>query len=500
MLSRLPMIVCVAILCLFVSTLVEAQKPAKTVKSHSWADDCTYEKETIVCSVKENSPQAIGPLQVPNSSVVVIRVTNKSPFDDCTLGDIKTAEIKPPDPIVTILQLLTKGISGAALPSSFKDPGETVRGKPPADRTAADNLYMDLKKMQKTIEDEIADAGKLISKNVAAVQNADKLFSNPPRTRGDYDASATADRVSVGDLRQSLNDLLVEGEPSVESETLHLGILRDRLKDILSKVAQGTDIDTIPADEALFDNVSGKIAALKANYDAVSAAHTQFRGLLTFFDQVDALVKAAGKNPFEKDVPILPFVQQTATTSVSCSNGFSKKATSPQIPVTVMYQKDPRLSVSVGPLLSTIEKQKLGTTAISTGVDSSGKPTFKSVFAVVDHAPVQVVPFAFLNYRLHDFSDKKNPAKKKSISLNASLGVGVNPNSGTNEPEFFVGPSIGFKKLMVQFGDHIGRFQEGFTGGFNIGDTVPANFPSTLPIHKVYRNGFGIALSYRLPL
>ena len=497
--SRLPMFGCVAVVCLFVSTTMEAQTPAKTAKNHSWADDCTYEKDKIVCSVKEDSPLAVGPLQVPNSSVVVIRVTNKSPFDDCTLGDIKTAEIKPPDPIVTILQLLTKAISGGALPSTFKDPGETVKSKSPADRTPADNLYLDLRKMQKNIEDEITDAGKLVLRNSTAAQNADKLFSNPPRTKADYDAPGTATRISVGDLRQTLNDLLSEGEPSLESETIHQGILRDRLKEILTKVPQGTDIDTIPADEALFDSVSGKIAGLKANYDAVSAAHTQFRALLTFFDQVDALV-ATGKNTFQKDLPILPFMQQTATTSVSCSNSFSKKATSPQIPVTVMYQKDPRLSVSVGPLLSTIEKQKLGTTAISTGVDSSGKPTFKSVFAVVDHAPVQVVPFAFLNYRLLDFSDKQNPAKKKPVSVNASVGVGVNPNSGTNEPDFFIGPSIGFKKLMIQLGDHIGRFQDGFTGGFNIGDTVPASFPSTLPIHKVYRNGFGIALSYRLPL
>jgi len=501
MLSRLPMIGCVAAVCLFITAPVDAQTAAKTAQNHSWADDCTFEKDKIVCSVKEDSPQAIGPLQVPNSSVVVIRVTNKSPFDDCTLGDIKTAEIKPPDPIVTILQLLTKSITGAALPSSFKDPGATVSGKSQSQRTPADNLYMDLKKMQKTIDDEIAEAGKLVSRNGDAAQNADKLFSNPPRTKADYDAPATATRISVADLRQSLNDLLGEGEPSVESESVHQGLLRDRLKDILAKGPQDpTDVDTIPADEVLFDNLSGKIAALKANYDAVSAAHIQFRALSTFFDQVDTLVKTAGKNPFQKDVLILPFVQQTATTSVSCSNSFSKKTTSPQIPVTVMYQKDPRLSVSVGPLLSTIEKQKLGTTPISTGVDSSGKPTFKSVFAVVDHAPVQVVPFAFLNYRLLDFSGKTNPAKKKSVSLNLSLGVGVNPNSGTNEPEFFVGPSIGFKKLMVQFGDHIGRFQDGFSGGFNIGDTVPANFPSTLPIHKVYRNGFGIALSYRLPL
>ncbi len=306
MLSRLAMMGCVATFCLFLGTSLEAKKHAKTVKKHSWANDCTYEKDKIVCGVKEDSPHAIGPFQVANSSEVVIRVTNKSPFDDCTLGDIKTVEIKPPDPIVTILQLLTKTVSGAALPSSFVDPGTKINDK--AKKTPADNLYVDLKKMQKTIDDEIANAGQLVSQNSAAAQNVDKLFSNPPRSKSEYDAPATPNKVSVTDLIQSLNDLIAEGEPSLEAETLHQGILRDQLKDILAKGPRDPiDIDTIPADEVLFDNLSGKIAALKANNDSVSAAHTQFRALLTFFSQVDSLVKTAPvaggatKNPFQKD-------------------------------------------------------------------------------------------------------------------------------------------------------------------------------------------------------
>src|SRR5687767_14283144 len=57
----------------------------------------------IICPVAENDPYPLGPLRIPNSTKVVIRVTQKSPFDDCSLAEIKLTEIKESDPIVTIL-------------------------------------------------------------------------------------------------------------------------------------------------------------------------------------------------------------------------------------------------------------------------------------------------------------------------------------------------------------------------------------------------------------
>jgi hypothetical protein len=502
----------------------------------SWADGCALalDKLTIVCDISEEAPQAVGPLKVDNSARVVIRLINKSPFDDCTLTDIKITEIKQQDPIVTILQLLTKGVTGAALPAALVTPEveAEILNRPVRSRTPADKLYLDLRELLKRTKDSISKRDKDVTRYRDAAQLIDRMFSSPPRNTTVYQAQPAADltvshTVTVNEVRNVVQDLLSEDEQVLESEQIRLGLLRDRLKDVVTKGPQdvkdpGTDkvpmpeaIDpksdkaflpldeeVIPLDEQLLNYVSGQISVLKADDDSISAARVQFRALLALFAQVDSAIKDPSKttNPFQKDLPVLPFTQQTASTAVVCSNSFTKKASTPQISVIVAYQKNPALSVSVGPLLSTIEKQKLGITPISTGVDGTGKPTFKLIFAVVDHAPVQVVPFAFLNYRFCEFGNKANPAKKKPISLNASVGVGVNPNSGTNEPEFFVGPSVGLRSLLIQFGDHIGRFQEGFTGGFKIGDTVPTGFPTSLPIHKVYRNGFGVALSYRLPL
>lgn len=457
---------------------------------------CSIADGRIICSVSERDPNAVGPLHVANESKVIIRVTEKSPFDDCSLADVKLTEIKESDPIVTILQLLTKAATGAPVPSAASALSTEIHGRAPA--TPAEHLYLDLMDFQAILSHEIAQATNLIEDPTdgltARAREVDALFSNPQRTSGQY-------QTTVPPLEQKLVTILSIPDPSFEAEQIRYGILHDRLKQVVSNgpTPGSNDINTISLAQHVLDIVAGQLAALKSNYDAIAASKVQFRTLLTFLKQTDASMQI-GANPFSKDLPLVPNRQQTATTSVSCTNSLTKKLSGPAIPVTVMYEGKSNLSVSVGALLSTIEKQKLGTTAVSTGANSSGQPTFKSVFAIVDHAPVQVVPFAFLNYRLLNLDKVASPTKPSRYTLHASAGVGVNPNSGSNEVEFFFGAALGVKKLLVQVGDHVGRFQDRFTGGFNIDDTVPANFPSTLPIHKVYRNGFGIALSYKLPL
>jgi hypothetical protein len=461
---------------------------------------CVSDGDRIICSVSESNPNAVGPLHVPNESKVVLRITNKSPFDDCSLAEVKLTEIKPSDPIVTILQLLTKAATGAPIPGGASDLSSQIRAKGHG-LTSAEELHLDLMDFEARLRQKlmavtnvIEDPGGLAS----LAQEMDNLFLNPPRTSAAYH-----DQVQQPNgAEDKLERVLSSPDPSLEAEQIRYGILHDRLKQVITNgpVLGSKDIATIDSDQAVLDTIAGELSALKSNHDSIAAAKVQFRTLITFLKQTDSSM-TVGISPFSKDLPLVPNRQQTATTSISCTNSITKKASVPTIQVTVMYEGTPNLSVSVGALLSTIEKQKLGTTAVSTGMNSTGQPTFKSVFAVVDHAPVQVIPFAFLNYRLFNLERKKcDPTKRPRYTLHASTGVGVNPNSGSNEVEFFFGLAFGIKKLFVQVGDHVGRFQEGFTGGFNIGDTVPANFPSTLPIHKVYRNGFGIALSYKLPL
>jgi len=472
-----------------------------TCPGYAQTNSCTSESGRIVCVVKESDPNALGPLHVPNESKVVLRVTEKSPFDECTLAEAKLTEIKSQDPIVTILQLLTKAATGGALPSGAAalSTTQTIRDKKQNGKTLtpAEALHEDLLDLRATLDGEITEITKTIESPGglrSLAEEIDGIFLAPPRTKEKYQSQ-------IPQLEDKLTAVLSKPDPLLEAEQLRYGILRDRLKPIIMNgpMQNSNDIATISNDEEILNTVAGQLSALKTNYDSIVAAKVQFRTLMTFMKQTDSSLRGT-TDPFTKELPMVPNLQQTATTSITCSNAITKKVSTPAIPVTVMYEGLPRLSVSVGPLLSTIEKQKLGTTPVSTGVDSTGKPTFKSLFAVVDHAPVQVVPFAFLNFRVANLERNSNPAKQPRYTLHVSTGVGVNPNSGSNEVEFFFGVGFGVKKLLVQVGDHVGRFQKGFTGGFNIGDTVPANFPSTLPIHKVYKNGFGIALSYKLPL
>src|SRR5229473_7062671 len=96
---------------------------------YAQTNSCASKSGKIVCVVKEGDPSAVGPLHVPNESKVVLRVTEKSPFDDCTLAEVKLTEIKQQDPIVTILQLLTKAATGAPLPSGSAALSSRIKSK-----------------------------------------------------------------------------------------------------------------------------------------------------------------------------------------------------------------------------------------------------------------------------------------------------------------------------------------------------------------------------------
>src|SRR5262249_59591040 len=104
--------------CLVAHGVPVADGGKNKVSKRNQDDNCVAENNKIVCSIKESEPKALGPIQVPNFSKVTIRVTEKSPFDDCALAEVKLTEIKVADPITTILGLLTKAATGAPLPAT----------------------------------------------------------------------------------------------------------------------------------------------------------------------------------------------------------------------------------------------------------------------------------------------------------------------------------------------------------------------------------------------
>ncbi|MFM9903652.1 MAG: hypothetical protein ACKVQJ_03665 [Pyrinomonadaceae bacterium] len=446
---------------------------------------CEVKGDRIVCTIKENAPEIIGPFEVPNTSKVTIKVIEKSPFDDCSLGEIKLTDIKESDAIAAILKILAKA-SGFSIPDGMSD---LANDKIPTDPTG--DLLNELKLWRRDLTDKNNAAKGTIKAAADLAHKLDDLFAKPPRNRNDYVAS-------FGVIKPLLETALSGGEPTTEPEEVRYPLVRERYKVLVTTGVPASDQPALAEAGRVLDDVAGLIASLKINTSALVAARVEMRTVRVYLNQVEYAVQNG--NPFEKEFVLLGYTQKAAETSITCTNTFTKNVTLSKLPVTVLYKNDPALSVSVGILLSTTAKQKLGIVPQRTGVDSNGVPTFKNVFGVADHARVQIVPFSFINYRLFYFGAKSEPLAKPKYSLSLSAGVGVNPNSGSNEVEYFFGPALGIKNYLIQFGDHIGRFQKGLNGGFVLGDTVPANFPSTLPINKVYKHGFGIAISYRLPL
>ena len=75
-----------------------------------------------------------------------------------------------------------------------------------------------------------------------------------------------------------------------------------------------------------------------------------------------------------------------------------------------------------------------------------------------------------------------------------TAGMGINPNNGANQPEFFLGLALGFNRFLIHPGVHFGRMQS-LGGGFTPGTAVGSGI--TPPINWSYHAAFSIGFSVR---
>lgn len=480
------------------------------VSLYAQKSNCKKDKKTgvINCEISATDPYQLKDVRIPNNAKVAIRVINKSPFDDCSKGDTKISPIAESDPLKTVLALFTQTMTGAKLAGS------------PSTNTAISNslaglLFNSSKELIRDVKD-FNNFTKDFIKHSDIHLNQEDIFkhvqyilAHPPRNDDDFRKYPTPDTVNGLLVLTEIKNIDQKGKDAVDDNTdpdyvfykTREDILKETYFDLTSRFKLISDQvkfvhDPLANDIILNLNfISGELEDSKSNYEKIVATRALFK-------TVHDILENANKKKFDayvQEFQNLRFTQSETSTIVTCQNVISKKPTEYQIPVVLQYKNDNKLSVSVGPLISNNKKQKLGTTPTSTGLNSSGAPTFVSNFAVVDKAKRQVVPFIFVNYRLWQFGNHGDLSEQPKYSVHFSIGFGANPNSGTVEPEFFIGSSFGYKNLIFSVGDHFGRFQKGFTGGFNIGDVVPASFPSALPFKKVYRQGLGVGISYKLP-
>jgi hypothetical protein len=202
-------------------------------------------------------------------------------------------------------------------------------------------------------------------------------------------------------------------------------------------------------------------------------------------------------------IAIAPDRNNTLTGALSCVSTVDMKTpTADSINYSILYQDLPLLSLSTGVLLTFQQKEVIGTTYVPS-TDPSGNPIAVAEFGVTASGRVQVFPMAFVNVRAgsyrwyHTIDWGRTREERLIVSGAITGGIGVNSNSGTNQPEFFGGPTLMFNKVLISPGVHIGRVER-LGNGFTIGETEPTGFSGNPPLNWEYRPAFSLGISFRV--
>lgn len=432
------------------------------------------------------------PMKVENGTVVTVKGT-KSFTDVCTVTT-KREELAPePNPLAALLKIVI-GLGPIALGKvSEKSCPEksmvTVPDDPEARRIEAELKALRLRVIAGAIGVNEA------TRNYSGVGDKINAFINCTEiTVDDKDkailvgtkyqltpicGSAGAFNTAKGNIKRQVEAVLVEPLPVMDSIELEMATLKKALAGYKKK---GDDVEV-----KWITDVSNR---LDCNAKTVNQIKKELASLQSSRELFESFLKLLGlhktDNTYERE--LIADANAKVTGTVACTNYFTKQPSFDPIPFTVMYQGYSRHALSAGILFTTLNKRQIGLNSVRTGTAADGTSTSQLTFNETDKADGQIVPFSFYNYRF--WGDRK-------FNLNGSGGVGVNPNNGATQVEFFFGGAVGFRNVFLQFGGHVGRWQE-LGGGFNLGDVVPAAIP--VPIERRYTIRPAVGVSYKLPL
>jgi hypothetical protein len=286
--------------------------------------------------------------------------------------------------------------------------------------------------------------------------------------------------------------------------------LQGRLITVCTTTAQTCDADILNLTGHLVDQANAyllvaqdNLKALQTAQQAVSASIAVLHKIYVDFKNRVTLgvigLSSEGNDGFLVQAFRMPTdYGATDTGTISCSTDTTPAvATTDSINYSILYQNIPALTVSAGLLTTFLEKREYGVTQ---EVDPNNTTMAQTVFAVTDSARASVFPMAFVDYRTGKPALKTwwgEPNNELVIANNVGAGIGINPNTGTNQVEFFVGDAISFSRVFIHAGVHFGR-TESLGGGFSLGP-VPSNFSgTTAPINWSYHPSFAIGLSVRV--
>lgn len=435
------------------------------------------------------------PVETTNGSTITVS-GNKLPVNICTVA-FKREEIKPePNPFASFLSILVK-IAGSVSAAS----GENVPIMCEMEKEIsypdndAKQIYFQLKSLRTNL---VQNNQKIVLEVGTQFSDTGKTLDNFVKCKSD---ECSEENFATGEdtLKEKIKNLLATPVPSTQTTEQQLLTASKLIAERYKKQSTEEEVKFIETVNSLIDCFTAELERIKQTREAILAARVEFtkaRDALEALDDFNSQNVKTLPNGRKRPDPfvykkLLPADNNAKVTgTVSCANFLTKQASGDMIPFTVSYQNIPVATVSAGVLFSSLGKKQIAVQPFKTGVDSNGVPTFRTVFAETDMTNFQTIPFSFMNFYISG-TPKRN--------LNFAVGVGVNPNNGKTQIEYFTGPSIGFKNLYIQAGAHFGRQQE-LSGGFNIGDTVPNGFPSALPIVRRYVAKFAIGISYKIPL
>ncbi len=489
-----------------------------------------------VCTIQlQNAPNNMEPVAEPTSirvddrSPVRLRLVNLSPIDVCSLGGrtpTPTVETNPFEAFVTSLSTLEgSSLSAGGTSQSMTTMNQTLslESLKVASRTNAvraanpkpildDPKYklfldasisfnnswqavlMEQKKAQLSLESDMT----LLSNYALADYRGAKWSSFRPKD----DAKLDQVRSDFGSPLITITDAAptqaILDEMSGWATDLHKSYDKDTDPDTVAALNR-VDV-TLDQSKASMSVLTDYNAALKT---AQGNARTGYNLLLKVYNDFQRLVSQGIITKSPGDAFLIQVFnlgtdrKTTITGYVSCvSDVDGKTATTDQIDYSILYQNIPVLSTSVGLLTTFQELRVIGTTTTM----ANNTAGFNTIFAVTNYARAQVFPMAFFNYRFRGYTKThwyKRPEDELNVTYHLSGGIGVNPNTGSNEPEFFVGMAFGFNKLMIQPGVHFGRTQS-LGGGFALNSVVPAGYAGPVPINWSYHPSFSIGFSVRI--
>lgn len=313
--------------------------------------------------------------------------------------------------------------------------------------------------------------------------------------------------------------------PPSEMDYVALQALVDQLKDLQPRLinactaTSGTnnkcDQEILASTSKVIEQANSYLLVaadnLKTLQTAQAAEVTAYNGLVTQRHQFDLRYNKTvqprtlhladdpddGKTVLVQLLPLGTNYGVTAPGTLTCSTTATPAvATTDAINIAVQYQNIPALTISAGLLISTIEQKQYG---VSQQLPS-GSTTIQTAFIVTNSARASVVPMAYVNYRIAPPIIKTwwgEPNQELDISHNVSAGIGINANTGTNQPEFFGGYAIGFSRSLIHIGLDYGR-SENLGQGFSLG-VVPTGFTgTTAPIVWKYHPTISIGFSVRI--